>query len=118
MSSIKYPYETKPTKQILFSLISDGSGDASQESKLIQGVIQRVIITPGAGVSANFTVAIFDERGMDVLQSDANAGIICSSATEMVELRPHTHVTDVLTCTIAGLATEKTYEVAVYWTED
>ena len=118
MSSIKYPHERKLTKQMIFTLISDGSGDASQESKLIQGTIQRVIIIPGAGVSANYTVVILDESDVDTLQSDGNTGIICSSATEPVELRPQTHVTDALTCTIAGLGDTKTCEVKVYWTED
>ena len=118
MASVaSYPDETGNMKTLLFTCTSSGAGASTGTSvKRIRGVVYRVIIDPGADVSANYTVALLDENSVDILQSDGNTGIICSSATATVELRPATAVCDIITCTIAGLGSAKTCTVLLYYT--
>lgn len=111
-----YPNEVGLVKTVLFTCTSDDSGDSTGTSRIIKGVVQRVVINPGTGVSANYTVALLDSNGMDILQSDGNTGIICPSATANVELRPITHIADTITCTIAALGDTKTCTVMIYYT--
>src|SRR4030042_3403891 len=113
MASVAVYYKAHTIKQVIFTCTTDGSGDSTGSSTHISGEVQRVVIVPGAGVSANFTIKITDYTTKDILESDGNTGQIISDNTNPTEFNPGKMVDSTLTCTIAAGGDTKVVSVYI-----
>jgi len=115
MASVASYSETRTAKKVLFACTTDGSGDATGTSKLISGMIDRVVVVPGASVSDKFTILITDETTCDLLDSDSNTGLEITPVTIPKNIPISKVVDSTLTCTIASGGATKSILVYIYY---
>lgn len=91
---------------IEWTFTTDGSGDATEQTELIGGVINRVVTNPdgAATPTTGWDLTLKDEDGVDLLCGDgANRDVADSGASEQVFTCPHNlAVASKLTLTVAN----------------
>lgn len=115
MASVASYDNTGTVKKVLFTCTSDGSGDSTGSSTKINGVVDRIIVVPGAGVSDNFTLKITDETTCDLLDSDGNTGLVITPVSIPKNIPVSKAVNSTLTCTIAAAGATKSVLVYIYY---
>jgi len=116
MASVaSYPSKMGSVRSILFTCTTDGSGDSTGVSDRIFGEVDRVVVVPGASVSAGMTIKISDETTMDILDSDGNTGKALDQVSTPTNLPVNKLVASALTCTIAGGGATKSILVYIYY---
>lgn len=115
MASVATYQDFSTVKKVLFTCTTDGSGDSTGTSKLISGIVDRVVVVPGSGVTDGFTLKISDETTIDLLASDANTGLVITPVTIPKEIPVSKAVSSALTCTIAGGGATKSVLVYIYY---
>jgi hypothetical protein len=95
-----------PVSTIEWAFTTDGSGDATAETELIGGVINRVVTNPDNTdtPTTGWDLTLKDEDGVDLLCGDgANRDVADSGASEQVFTCPHNlAVASKLTLTVAN----------------
>lgn len=114
-SEASYPSDVFTVKCVLFTCTTDGSGDSTGSSKRICGQVDRVVVVPGASVSAGMTIKISDETTCDLLDSDGNTGRALDTVSVPTNIPVNKLVASALTCTIAGGGATKSILVYIYY---
>lgn len=107
----------KPIACITYSFTTDGSGDASEQSELLNGKVKRVVTNPDNTDTpdANWDLTITDEDGVDLLEGEgANRDVADSGASEEIVLTISVLVASKLTFTVANGGGTKKGVVKLY----
>ena len=107
---------THSFKSILFTCVSAVGGTASGTSTIfVDGVVDRVVVVPGAGVTDGFKVKLSDVTTCDLLDGDNNDGVSIDNALIPKNFPISKGVASTLTCAISGAGSTKTVLVYVFY---